>query len=189
MKTIYSLLIIVFFLSFQPLRAQTTDTSSVKSTNAAQLDEYPNVSEKLLNAEITLIDEDKRIKLSDYKNDLIVLSFVAEWAEPARITISDLKILYAENLKNLRIIAVATENGESDKSNFKRFAKLSKIKFQAGWADEDFINKFFEISKFNGIPQSFVIKDGKLRGVFISALPKVIENLKESVRKISNEQK
>ncbi len=188
MKIIYSLLIIVFFLFFQSLQAQTTGTSSVKSTNAAQLDEYPNVPEKLLNTEITLIDDDKKIKLSDYKNDLIVLSFVAEWAKPARITVSDLKTLYTEKLKTVRIIAVATEDGKSDKLNFKRFAELNKIQFQAGWADENFINKFFEISKFNGIPQSFLIKDGKLRGIFITSSPKVRTALVNLVRKISAEE-
>ena len=153
-----------------------------------KLDDFPPVSEKLLNTEILLTENNEKIKLSDYKNDVIVLSFVAEWAKPARDTVFDLKTLYAENLKNLRIIAVAIENGESDMSNFKRFVKLSKINFQAGWANNDFINKFFEISKFNGIPQSFVIKDGKLRGSFSGGSSITNSELVNLVRKICVEE-
>ncbi len=149
--------------------------------------DYPAVPEKLLNAEILLTENGEKIKLADYKANIIILSFVAEWAKPAQKTVSDLNKLYAENLKDLRIIAVSVEDVENDKLNFERFVKINKVKFQTGWADRNFIENFFEISKFNGVPQSFVIKKEKLRGVFLGAAPKVNEALVNLVKKISNE--
>ena len=187
MKMICFSLIILILFSFQNLRAQTSEIASVKTSDETLLKNYPDIPDQLLNSEIVLTN-DERIKLADYKNDVIVLCFVAEWAGPAWKTIEELNKLYSENLKSVRIIAVSTEDIKSDFLNFKKFVKKFKIEFQAGWADQKFVEEFIKISKFNGIPQSFVIKDGKLRGVFTSALPKVSENLKETVRKVSAEE-
>ncbi|MEO8071892.1 MAG: redoxin domain-containing protein [Acidobacteriota bacterium] len=188
MKIIYFSLIVVIFLSFQHLHAQTTDISSVESTNTAELDKYPILSERLLNTEITLIEKDEKIKLADYRNDIIVLSFVAEWATPARTTIADLNKLYSENLRNLMIIAVCAEVTKSDTWNFKKFVESSNIKFQTGCINQKFVEEFIKISKFYGVPQSFVIKDQKLRGVFTGYSPKINESLVNLVRKISAEE-
>lgn len=202
MKKLYFLLIPIIFLSFQSLKAQSPD-----------LQEYPSIPENLLNTEILLTQKGKKITLADYKNNVIVLSFVASWSSPARKTLSELKKLYAENPPNLKIIAVDIEDikeeeGEKNQKSgvavyrngkilenrqkeemldFKKFVKTNKINFQTGWADKGFKDEFFEISKFDGIPQSFVIKNGKLRGVFLGASTKVNESLVNLVRKISTE--
>ena len=135
-----------------------------------------------------MLAENEKIKLSDYKNDVIILSFVAEWAKPAQITIIALNKLYDENLTNVRIIAVSTENDKDEVSGFRKFVKLLNIKFQTGWADEIFIDKFFEISRFKGVPQSFIIKNGKFRGVFVGGGLQVNKQMVELVRKISAEE-
>ncbi len=187
MKTFNFSLIIIILLFFQNLHAQTPATNSVKSADKTASEEYPDIPEQLLNTEINLTKKGKKIRLADYKNDVIILSFVAEWAEPARRTISDLNKLYAENLEDLRIIAVSVADGKSEISSFKEFVKLSKIKFQTGFADKKFTEDFIEIAKFNGVPQSFVIKNGKLRGIFTGYSPKINESLMNLIRKISNE--
>lgn len=148
---------------------------------------FPNIPEKLLNAEIIQTENNEVIKLKNYKDDIIMLSFVASWSEPARRTILVLNKLYDENLPNVRIIAVNTDTEKDEVSGFRKTVKLLNIKFQTGSSDKDFLNNFFEISKFNGIPQSFVIKDGKLRGIFLGSAPKVNETLVDLVRKISSE--
>jgi len=149
---------------------------------------FPNIPEKLLNAEIIQTENNEVIKLKNYKDDIIILSFVAHWSGPAQITIKVLNNLYVENLTNVRIIAVNTDTEKDEILVFRKFVKLINIKFQTGSSDKDFLNNFFGISNFNGVPQSFVIKDGKLRGIFLGSAPKVNETLVDLVRKISNEQ-
>ena len=87
----------------------------------------------------------------------------------------------------MRIIAVSPDDTKSELQNFKKFVKDFKIEFQSGWANKKFTNEFFNITKFRGIPQSFVIKDGKLRGIFRGTSPKINESLMNLVRKISAE--
>ena len=159
----------------------------VQFTDKTDPSEYPDVPEQLLNTEILLTKTSGKIKLADYKDNVIILSFVAEWSSPDRETVLDLNKLHAEKLKDLRIIAISIDNVKSDIWKFQKFAKVNNIKFQTGWANQNFIDKFFEISKFNGVPQSFVIKNGKLRGVFVGYSTKVNETLVNLVRKISNE--
>jgi len=186
MKTIYLSLIILILLSFQNLHAQTSENSSVKMSDENLLKKSPEVSEELLNTEIVLTNDEK-IKLADYKNDIIVLCFVTEWVISARTITSALGELHTENLKNVRIIAVSPDDTKSELQNFKKFVKDFKIEFQSGWANKKFTDKFFNITKFRGIPQSFVIKDGKLRGIFRGTSPKINESLMNLVRKISAE--
>ncbi len=187
MKIIYFSLIVIIFLSFQNLHAQTSGTISAKQSGKTASKEYPDVPEKLLNSEIILTNNEK-IKLANYKKDIIIVSFVAEWATPTRTMISDLNKLYSENLRNLRIIAVCVESSESDTLNFKKYVELSNIGFQTGCANQKFAEEFIKISKFDAIPQSFVIRNGKLRGVFTGYSPKINESLVNLVRKISAEE-
>lgn len=162
-------------------------TAFVQFSDDFKQDDYPTVAEQLLNIEILLTENGEKIKLADYGENIIILSFVAEWSLPCQKTVLDLNRLYAEKLNNVRIIAVSYEDIKSDMWNFKQFVKFFKIKFQTGWTDQNFIDGFFEISKFNGVPQSFVIKNGKLHGFFVGYSPKVKETLVNIVRKISNE--
>ena len=187
MKKNYLPLIILILFSFQNFHAQTVKSDSVKLAKNTALEEYPDIPEELLNSEIILTNDEK-IKLADYKDEVIILSFVTEWAMPARTTISDLKKLYSKNLKNVRIIAVDPDNNKSKLQNFKKLVQDFKVEFQSGWINGKFTTGFLKISKFNGIPQSFVIKDGKLFGIFQGASPKVDESLINLVRKISVEE-
>ncbi len=50
------------------------------------------------------------------------------------------------------------------------------------------MNELLKISKFSGIPQSYLIdREGKLRGVFTGGGPKVVNQLKETSEKVINE--
>ncbi len=187
MKTIYLSLIILVIFSFQNLHAQTVENSSVKTSDEILLKEYPDVPEELLNSEIVLTDDEK-IKLADYNSDTIVLCFVTEWVVSAKTITSKLGKLHSENLKNVRIIAVDPDDDKSELQNFKKFVNDFKVEFQSGWANGKFIGGFINISKFHGVPQSFVIKDGKVRGIFRGASPKTTESLINLVRKLSAEE-
>ena len=149
---------------------------------------YPKVPEKLLNAEIIQTENNEVIKLENYKNDIIILSLIAHWSGPDRTTIKVLNKLYDENLTNVRIIAVSADTEKDEILGFRKFVKWMNIKFQTGSSDKDFLNNMFEVSKFKGIPQSFIIKDGKLRGIFIGGASKVNSELVNLVRKISAEE-
>jgi hypothetical protein len=60
-----------------------------------------------------------------------------------------------------------------------------KLNYNLVWADTKLQTELLKISKFGGIPQSFLIdREGHLRGVFTSANPKTIAQLKEIVAKV-----
>ena len=68
------------------------------------------------------------------------------------------------------------------------FAGEMKLNYQMAYADTQMMKEFLNISKFQGIPQSFLIdREGRLRGVFLGGGPKVIGTMKETVEKVVNE--
>lgn len=166
------------------IKSSKTAFIQIKSTPE---DNFPEMPAEILNAEIMLTKNDKKIKLSNYKNDIVILSLVADWASPARQTISILNQLYDENLKNVRIIAVSIERKDENDPAFSEFVRTLKVKFQTGWTNEDFIKDLLKISNFQGVPQTFIIKDGRLRGVFLGAGVRVNETLIKTARKTSEE--
>ncbi len=63
-----------------------------------------------------------------------------------------------------------------------------KLNYTLAYADSKLMNELLKISKFNGIPQSYMIdREGKLRGVFTGGGAKVINQLKETAEKVINE--
>ena len=155
--------------------------------NLAREDSFPEMPAGILNSEIALTQNNEKITLNKYKNDIIILTLVAHWAAPAQNEITVLNRIYDENLKNIRIIAVNVEEKGYEDYQFLKFAEKMKIKFQTGWADKKFIESLLKTSKFQGVPQTFIIKNGQLRGIFLGGGNKVNERLIETARKISEE--
>jgi peroxiredoxin len=70
----------------------------------------------------------------------------------------------------------------------KPFAEDMKLNYQLAWADENLYRELLKVSKFNGIPQSFLIdRQGHLRGVFLGGSPKVVKEMRENVEKVVGE--
>jgi cytochrome oxidase Cu insertion factor (SCO1/SenC/PrrC family) len=179
MKPQKFLLLIIIVLSFQSLFAQTNKSNEKNN-------EYPDVKENILNEEILLTDN-RKIKLADYKNKLIVLSFIEEWAKPiCRNLILELNKIHKEDSsRGIEIIGVSFESNISGKPKFRQFVKDFDIQFETGWINKTFDDYFISVSKFQGVPQTFVIYDGKFRGIFSGGGRKIdgklIKFIKETV--------
>lgn len=150
-------------------------------------DSFPEMPAEILNSEILLTRNNEKINLNKYRNDTVILSLVAHWARPVQTTVATLNQLYDENLQNVKIIAVNVDEKGFEDSRFLKFVEKMQIKFQTGWTNKTFTENLLKISKFNGIPQTFMIKDGRLRGVFVGSGPKVNETLIKTARKTSEE--
>lgn len=141
--------------------------------------DYPEVPLTLMNVEIPLTDNQTKIKLSDYQNKIIILTFIEEWASPSHETAKVLNNIYTKHSNNLQIIGVSAESSKDEKLRFRKYVKKNQIKFQTGWIDSIFFNEFSKISKLQGVPQTFVIKDGKFRGIFTGGGKRVNEKMIE----------
>jgi peroxiredoxin len=148
---------------------------------------YPDVPSNFMDTEIPLTDNQTKIKLSDYKNKIIILTFIEEWSNPARLTAEALNDFYIKRSSNLQIIGVSTESSKDEKLRFRKYVKTHQIKFQTGWINLDFFNEFSKISKLHGVPQTFVIKDGKFRRIFLGGGKTINEKMVEFVEKLLKE--
>jgi peroxiredoxin len=82
--------------------------------------------------------------------------------------------------KDLEIIGVNTDDEKVEDIN--KFAADMKLNYRLVWSDTQLQAELLKISKFGGIPQSFLIdRDGHLRGVFKGANPSDVQKMEELV--------
>lgn len=174
------------------LNQQLLKTSNWKSgliNFSAGKDDLPIISDTLMKSEILLTDNRTKIRLNDYKNQIIILAILASWAEPARKVIDELsKIQEIYSDKGVKIIGVSDDGIEMEKGDFQKFAKLYKIPFETGLMDVNVRRQFVGLSKFQGVPQVFVIVNGRLHGIFLGASKNVNLKLNELIETLVKKQ-
>lgn len=150
-------------------------------------EDFPQLPNEILTKEILLIDN-KFISLAKYKDKVVVLFSLATWCGPCVVQAEELKKFYSQNTSpNLEVIGLNVETSDEDKKDFRNFVRRRKFNYKMGLADEQLLNFFIKISRLNGIPQSFVIYDGKLYGIFAGGGDRVLKQLKETVIKTLEE--
>lgn len=161
---------------------QTESNETVKKPNS----DYPPIPVALAETEIRKLD-DSTFKLADKKGNVVLLNLWATWCGPCRGEMPHLVEMEEKyKPKNFEIIGLNTDDESVEDIN--RFAGEMKLNYQLAYADAEMMKEFLNISKFQGIPQSFLIdRDGRLRGVFLGGGPKVIGTMKETVEKVVNE--
>jgi thiol-disulfide isomerase/thioredoxin len=158
-------------------------TAQTNANQTSKNSEYPMFPSALLKAEIKKID-DSTFKLEDKKGSVILLNLWATWCGPCRGEMPHL-IEMEDKFKsnNFEIVGLNTDDESVEAIN--SFAAQMKLNYQMAYASGDMMQEFLKISKFQGIPQSFLIdREGRLRGVFLGGGPKVISTMKETVEKI-----
>lgn len=171
-----------------------TNTASSKkdsadSTNSAasKSSEYPPVSSNIMQAEIKDVDGGT-FKLEDKKGKIVLINLWATWCGPCREempALVELQEKYKD--RDFEIIGLDSDDEETPEQ-IKAFAEKMKLNYQLGYADANMMNNFIKISKFNGIPQSFLIdREGKLRNVFVGGGAKNINLIKEAVERVVSE--
>ena len=96
------------------------------------------------------------------------------------------KMQDAHRDKGLEVIGLDTD--EETVEDINKFAADMKLNYTLVWADTTMQRALLNISKFDGIPQSFIIdREGNLRGVFRGANPADVKKMDELVEMIVNE--
>lgn len=155
------------------------------TANLSAPESYPNLPAAILNADINLLGG-KTVRIADYQNKTVVLFLLASWCGPCIKQAEDLNDFYSSNLANeFEIIGVDTD--EDDEKYFPEFVRRIGVKYKMGFAAEDrkFYESLLKISKFPAIPQVFLIRDGRLYGVFTGGSPTVSKKLKETILEVS----
>ena len=103
--------------------------------------------------DFTLPDLDgKRIALSDFSDNIVVLDFWATWCEPCVVEIPNLNALqerYAA--RGLRVIGVVVESGSL--KDIRQFLSKHKVSYQLLIGNDAVVNKY----KVIGFPTTFLI--------------------------------
>lgn len=148
--------------------------------------DYPPLAEKVAQAEITNLDKTTS-KIADRKGKVVLLNLWATWCGPCRSEMPAL-VRLQERLgeKGFEVIGLNTDDEEVETIN--EFAAEMKLNYTIVWSTGQMQNELLKISKFGGIPQSFLIdRDGNLRGVFRGASPAEIRQMEKLVEKVVNE--
>lgn len=184
-------LFIIFTIMFSALTGcGNTSTSSNTVANGGtetKKNDYPAVPAAILQAENKGLDG-ANIKLEDYKGKVVVVNLWATWCGPCRKEMPHLVELQNQYKdKGFEIIGLSIEENDTEEA-VKDFAKEMKLNYTLGWIDNKTQGEFLKISKFDGIPQSFLInREGQLAGIFVGGNDSTIMKLKEFAGKAVNE--
>ena len=148
--------------------------------------DYPPIATAVAEAEIKNLDG-STWRVADKKGKVLLLNMWATWCGPCRSEMPTLvKLQEANRDKGFEVIGLNTDDETVEDIN--KFAEHMKLNYTLVWADTDLQAALLKISKFGGIPQSFIVdRDGNLRGVFRGANPADVKKMSELVELIVNE--
>jgi len=115
-----------------------------------------NVSKTTMAPGFSLKDlSGKEVRLSDYKNDVVLINFWASWCPPCKIEIPGFEKIYSDyNDKGFAIIGISVD------SVSQSFIRNMGMTYPVVMANKRVLNNY---GKITGIPTSFLIgRDGKI---------------------------
>ncbi len=161
--------------------------TSCKSPETVELrddTEYPALPETISKAEYRILGGQK-IKLEDYKGKVVLVNFWATWCAPCRDEMPHLVELQNQYRdKGFEVIGLNVEE-EDTEAKVRKFAEQMQLNYTLGWIGNQEQREFLKISRFDGIPQSFLInRKGQIVGVFLGGGSKTIVEMKSFVKRI-----
>lgn len=196
-----SALLVIFAIVFSGLNSCTGTASSQRgpvnetappsdapanAESAKKPSGYPPIASAVANADIKNLDG-TTFKVADKKGKVLLLNMWATWCGPCRAEMPALVRMQDKHREqNLEIIGLNTDDETVEAIN--AFTEKMNLNYQIVWADTNLQSSLLKISKFPGIPQSFLIdREGNLRGVFRGANPDDIIKMEELVGKLVSE--
>ena len=148
--------------------------------------DYPPIATAVAEADIKNLDG-TTWKVSEKKGKVLLLNMWATWCGPCRAEMPTLvKMQDAHRDKGFEVIGLNTDDETVEDIN--KFAEDMKLNYTLVWADTGLQSALVKISKFGGIPQSFIVdREGNLRGVFRGANPADVKKMSELVELVVNE--
>ena len=168
--------------------ASTTASDAPANTEVAKKkSEYPPIASAVATAEIKNLDG-TAFTVNDKKGKVVLLNLWATWCGPCRSEMPALVRMQDEHsAKGFEVLGLNTDDEDADSIN--NFAGKMQLNYPLAWADTKLQSSLLKISKFPGIPQSFLLdRDGNLRGVFRGANPSDVQKMEETVAKVVDEE-
>jgi len=169
----------------QPQVSSTTPPDNSGQVKNKGVD-YPPVSAGVAKASIKNLDG-TTFTVADKKGKVVLLNLWATWCGPCRGEMPELvKMQDQFRDKDFEVIGVNTD--DEPVSVINSFRDQMKLNYTLVWSDSALQNELLKISKFPGIPQSFLIdRDGRLRGVFTGGSPNTVRQMAETVGNVVSE--
>ena len=162
--------------------------NAVSNQGQTRDSEYPMLVPAIANADIELIDGTK-FKLADRKGKVLMLNLWGVWCGPCRIEMPHL-VEMQDKFRDQGFQVIGLNIGDEDlqpdsAENIQKFAAEMKLNYELARIDNNLTNEFNKLARFDGVPISMLIdREGRLRGVFAGAGPKVITRMKEVVPQV-----
>jgi len=168
------------------------DNSASKSQNpegtqsSGKNSEYPRLPENLAQADLENLDR-TTTKIADHKGKVLLLNLWATWCGFCRQEMPLLVKMQDEHRdEGFEVLGLNIDDESIDEVN--SFAQEMKLNYSLVWSNAKTTNELLRISKFQGIPQSFLVdRDGNLRGVFTGANPANLKKMEDLVASLVNE--
>jgi thiol-disulfide isomerase/thioredoxin len=162
------------------------DLASNPEAGTKKASVYPKIASAVATAEIRGLDGSV-YTLNDRQGKVLLLNLWATWCGPCRSEIPALvRMQEKHGAQGFEVIGLNTDEEAPELIN--GFGTELNINYPIAYADTKLQSAMLKISKFPGIPQSFLLdREGRLRGVFRGANPKDIATMEQVVAKVVNE--
>lgn len=144
---------------------------------------YPKIASAVATGQIKALDG-STYTINDKQGKILLLNLWATWCGPCRSEMPALVRMQEQHgAQGFEVIGLNTD--EEDVKLINDFAAELKLNYPIAYADTKLQSDMLKISKFPGIPQSFLLdREGRLRGVFRGANPKDVAKMEEVVAKL-----
>ena len=181
----------IFISSCTESESTISNSSSVSETNTEaeapkKSSEYPPLPEKIAQADMQHLDRTTS-KLADKKGKVVLVNMWATWCRYCRTEMPLLVKLQDQHRdEGFEIVGLNIDDESIDQVN--EFAEQMKLNYTLTWADSKMTFELMKVSKFQGIPQSFLVdRDGNLRAVFKGADPSNLKKMEDLVSEVVSE--
>ena len=163
----------------KPVVDESAKTNSASSEAPKKKSVYPPLVSAIATADLKNLDG-STFKVTDRKGKVLILNMWATWCGPCRKEMPALVRMQETHGDKLEVIGMNTDDESVEDIN--KFAADMKLNYTLVWVDTKTQAELLKISKFGGIPQSFIVdQEGNLRGVFRGAAPSDIKKMEELV--------
>lgn len=171
--------------------AETPSNGSTDVTQQKSPSEYPALKADIAQADLKTMDG-ATFKIADKKGQVLLVNMWATWCGPCLAEMpSFVKMKEAYGPQGFEILGLDTDD-ESDTlmADINKVIKEKNLNYPIVFSDTKTQVALLKISKFDGIPQSFLVDgDGNLRAVFKGANPENVKKMEQIVSGLVGENK
>jgi thiol-disulfide isomerase/thioredoxin len=144
---------------------------------------YPPLPEKIAQAEMETLER-ATTKIADRKGKVLLLNLWATWCGFCREEMP-LLVKMQETYREAGFEVLGLNVDDESIDQVTEFAEDMKLNYPLVWSAESTTRELLKVSKFQGIPQSFIVdREGNLRGVFTGADPRNLKKMEKLVADI-----